>query len=143
MALEVYDFQLQSIDATNNDRQINTINEWAQQLQDVPFRDIFIQPFKDHLSLLIINEYFIRFQWKRQFIERAASVRSFTNIDSNTKQFVMMRRIEYMKYINDKDMKASVVFVPLEENDMYAAVVLPFDDQNVLDLLKRMNVRVL
>ncbi|KII63930.1 Serpin B11 [Thelohanellus kitauei] len=138
MALESYDTELHPIDPTNNDRQIETINEWGKTLVDVPFSDIFTDLYKDEISLLIINEYYVCFQWKIPYMKRLTTNKIFTDINSEIIIVETMRKIEYLKYYNDKDLRADIVFVPLQETNMSAAIVLPHEN-NIKDVLKRMN----
>ncbi|KII66650.1 Serpin H1 [Thelohanellus kitauei] len=139
-ALQYFDVDLQSIDAKNKDSQLRTLNEWGKTLQDVPFSDIFIESYKKELSLLIINEYFLRFQWEMPFHPESTKKGKFKNINSRIVGVEMMRRVQFLRYYDDQELNASIAFIELLEKNVYAALVLPNEDDGVMDLLKRMNV---
>ncbi|KII67019.1 Plasminogen activator inhibitor 1 [Thelohanellus kitauei] len=143
IALEVFETGLQNIDATNNDRQFHTIDEWAKTITDIPFNDLITVPFKEELSLLIINQYFARFQWKTPFERRYIRKGTFTDIDSETENIELMRKTEYMKYFCDHNLKASIVYLPLHVDGIHAVVVVPFEDNDVLTVLNGMNALTL
>ncbi|KII64047.1 hypothetical protein RF11_09880 [Thelohanellus kitauei] len=141
MALEFYDMEFQEIEPFSNTRQYYIITEWANSLRGVPMNDILVEPYGKELSLLMINEYTIRFQWRTPFLLRSTKKVSFTDITNKEHMILMMRMVDYFKFYNDLYLKASVVFIPLVDQDIFAAAVLPDEDNNVIELLKNMNVR--
>ncbi|KII64599.1 hypothetical protein RF11_14460 [Thelohanellus kitauei] len=81
MALEAYEVELQAIDAKNEVLQYLAVNEWGKTLKDVPFFDILFEPQKTELSLLIVSENFVRFQWRLPFNEKSTTKGTFTDIN--------------------------------------------------------------
>ncbi|KII73951.1 hypothetical protein RF11_03758 [Thelohanellus kitauei] len=143
MALEKYDTELKTFDGISNDLQLLKLNEWVRTLSDGPFPNIFIHPFKQELSLLIINDYLVQFQWRAGTKQRYNTKTIFTDIKGKSAKVVTMRIIEYVKYLNDPLMKAEMVFIPLQEENIFASIVLPYNDSNIKDLLQSMNVYLL
>ncbi|KII67008.1 Serpin A3-7 [Thelohanellus kitauei] len=140
MAFEHAGIEFQIVHDTNYALQYHLINEWGKTLEDVPFTNIFIESMDEELSLLIFNEYFVRFQWKSPFNPKTTKDQYFKNIYDQDVRVDMMRRIMYSRYYDDQELMATIVFIPLEQDDMYAAVVLPHSTNNIMDLLRNMNV---
>ncbi|KII73956.1 Serpin I2 [Thelohanellus kitauei] len=138
IALETYGFDHSYIDPTNIDIQTYTIEQWMKSIMKAPIYDL-LQNLKEELRLLIINAYFVRFKWKIPCIKRHTHFGHFTNIYSEKIKVYMIRMIDDYRYYNDEDFKTSVVFVALEQNDTYAAIVLPGEGINIFYVIEHMN----
>ncbi|KII73633.1 hypothetical protein RF11_08249 [Thelohanellus kitauei] len=139
VAGETYDFEFKSIDSTNIANQNKTINEWTNLLKSVPYKYIFSEAYRTEFILFIFNEFYIKFRWLIPANTRYSRNQIFTDINSMEYKIRMMRMIDYFGFYNDTDLKASIVFVKLEINGTYAAIVLPFIDNNIAYVLKHMN----
>ncbi|KII64058.1 Antithrombin-III [Thelohanellus kitauei] len=137
IALEYYDTEMRSVDPTNNDLQQARINAWGNTLLEVPYTNIFVESYNEELSLLIMNEYFARFKWKIPFHPQATRRGFFKDIGMNEIAVNFLKKVEYLKYYNDTALGASIVFLSLEEYDTYGAIVLPYPDNNIQDLLRK------
>ncbi|KII71330.1 hypothetical protein RF11_05715 [Thelohanellus kitauei] len=141
--IEKYDFEFINIDPINTARQHNTINQWSKHLLNVPFHHIISQIIREELILLIVNEYSVRFKWLFPINKRYTKDETFTDINSKSHDVRMMRMVDIMKCYIDTELQASIVFVNLETNGTYAAIVLPFPENNVKNLVRNMNVTFL
>ncbi|KII64057.1 hypothetical protein RF11_09891 [Thelohanellus kitauei] len=143
IALEYYDLEMHMIDPTNYDLQQHTINEWGKTLMDVPFINIFTDQYKEEVSVLIMNEYYASFEWRKHFHPKQNSLDMFKDSKMNIHTVDFMKRVDDYKYYNDTVIGASIVFLLLNKAGTYAAVVVPHSDNNVQNLLERMNVKIL
>ncbi|KII73632.1 Serpin B13 [Thelohanellus kitauei] len=139
MAIETYDFEFKSINPTNIADQYKTITEWTNLLKNAPYKYLFPEAYGTELEIFIFNELFIKFRWLIPANIRYSGNQIFTDINSMQYQIRMMRMIDFFGFYNDTDLKASIVFVKLELNGTYAAIVLPFVDNNIAYVLKNMN----
>ncbi|KII73631.1 hypothetical protein RF11_08247 [Thelohanellus kitauei] len=139
-ALEKYDTEFINIDRMYNLRQMNTIKEWSVLLKRVPFYEILSEQGHEDLMLLFVQEYFVRFKWLIPLNKRNTKGKTFTDINSQTYNVKTMRIVDILNCYIDKESKASIVYVNLETNGTYAAVVLPFPDNNVKNLLQNITV---
>ncbi|KII67022.1 Alpha-1-antitrypsin [Thelohanellus kitauei] len=139
IAHQTINMEFYHIDPKNKENQSSTIFEWARRLEDISFQININEPYEQDLSLLVMNQYYTRFQWKTPFHLRSTKrSQKFTDVYNVEREVQMMRRVEILKYCNDPFMKASMVFIPLQEDDLYAAVVLPYFDSTLKNLLKIM-----
>ncbi|KII67012.1 hypothetical protein RF11_07551 [Thelohanellus kitauei] len=140
MALENYNIELIPVPRGSDLRHITIINQWAKNRKDIPYGDTFIQPFRDEISSLIIDDNYIRFNWEVSFREAWTSKGIFTN--NNGKNIVVdtMILIEYLYYLDDNNTKASILFLPCDDYDTFSVIVLPHEETNLVAVLKRMKV---
>ncbi|KII60626.1 Glia-derived nexin [Thelohanellus kitauei] len=139
IALESFDIDLQSIHSRNNEHQLLTIIHWSKTLKDVPFNILHHEPIKIKLSLLLISEYFIHFQWKTPFDVQSTKKTVFVDCYNNNRDVEIMRMVDYLRYYDDSELKAWIVFVALEDTDVFAAIVLPYYKNRLVDVLKKMS----
>ncbi|KII73952.1 hypothetical protein RF11_03759 [Thelohanellus kitauei] len=139
-ALEHYEIETQPIDSKNYYNQLTAVYEWSQILKDTPLKKNWMTPFNKDLILLFISEYFIRFQWRTPLNHRFTTRSEFIGINGDAFQIETMRVIDYMRYMDDPEEKARIVFVHLAQSDTFAVVVIPYENSDVLDVVKRMSV---
>ncbi|KII64056.1 Corticosteroid-binding globulin [Thelohanellus kitauei] len=140
MALEYYETEMHPIDPTDSDRQQHAINEWKKTQLGFPYFSIHLGTYREELSLLIINECYLRFKWQIPFFQKSTKKEIFKDISMNDITVNLMRRADVFKYYDDTILEASVVFIRFEQFGIFAAIVLPKPDNNVQDLLPRINV---
>ncbi|KII64053.1 Antithrombin-III [Thelohanellus kitauei] len=142
MARDFYDIEMHPIDPTNHDIQQYTIDEWSKKLIGVYFNDVFKESIHEDISILIVNEYFARFKWKTPFNPRSIIKGIFTDISMNNITADFMKMTDIFRFYNDVVIGASIIFIPLVDDDMYAVIMLPYPDKNLLDILPRINVEI-
>ncbi|KII61682.1 hypothetical protein RF11_08235 [Thelohanellus kitauei] len=140
MAKHAYHMDLQDINYPNQGFQIKLINNWVKSLNDTPFGDIIIDHFPEEIQLVIINEYFIRFKWRFPSKKKFTKMQYFTDIFYRFIKVKTMRIVDVAKYYEDVNLKASVVIIQLKDQEISAVIALPYKNNTVYNLLKRMNV---
>ncbi|KII69163.1 Alpha-1-antitrypsin [Thelohanellus kitauei] len=136
--LETSDIKLCPIDPRNLHLQLQTIYKWRDTLRHITLSKISFQQYNDELCLMIVSEYYLHFKWAKEFQRDLTHKKKFTLINSQIMHVKMMRKVELLRYYDDKFLKASVIFLELHEKHMYAAVVLPYEN-NLKQLLQCMN----
>ncbi|KII61680.1 hypothetical protein RF11_08233 [Thelohanellus kitauei] len=114
MALENYDIHFENINAVNYASQHATIKEWSKSVQENDFFDILNNPLETELSILPIDDLYIRFNWIMPLKTRYTEKRNFTDNLGNQFEVNMMRMVNLLKYYHDTELKASIVSIQLQ-----------------------------
>ncbi|KII73625.1 hypothetical protein RF11_08240 [Thelohanellus kitauei] len=140
IAYESYDFEHISIHPTDGARQYYAMEYWTELLKNVPISRILPESVYTELKLMILHEYIVSFKWLKPAKARYTQIAPFTDLYSRIIPVKMMRMIDYYKCFHDDDVRASILFIDLETNGTYAVVVLPYLNENIMDVIKRLNV---
>ncbi|KII61681.1 Plasminogen activator inhibitor 2, macrophage [Thelohanellus kitauei] len=129
-AMRAYKIDYKYLEYTHRGFQMMEMNNWARSLQDSPFTENIDESLDEDLRMLIINAYFIRFHWGLQSKNRYTKLRKFTLNETREVYVKMMRMVNIFRCFDDNTLNASIVFVPLKENNICAAIVLPHEMNN-------------
>ncbi|KII73637.1 hypothetical protein RF11_08253 [Thelohanellus kitauei] len=107
---------------------------------EVPFHYIIYETLPADLKLLIINEYFVGFKFMNSAKKKYSKRSTFIDKNNRKIKVTMMRMVDFFRFFNDTQLKASVFFIDLTLNGTYAALVVPHNDNNPKNIVNNLNV---
>ncbi|KII69367.1 Serpin A3-8 [Thelohanellus kitauei] len=142
MAMELFDFELFHIHGSTVSQRIQIVLDWIHEKMPVIGGYSFKMPFDDEFSTTILNTCYIKHKWDQMFNTKKTTAQLFTNGYDQKIVVPMMKNMDAFKVYEDPMIGSRTLFMPFENEDIYAAIVVPFHS-SIEHILNKINVRIL
>ncbi|CAH0727845.1 unnamed protein product, partial [Brenthis ino] len=134
---DVFGSEVQNIDFSNNVAAANEINQWVEEQTNHQIKDL-VEPdsFNGVTKSVLVNAIYFKGTWQHKFSKEATSDKDFHTIFSKSKttKVKMMYRKGYYNYAESNELKAQILELPYEGNEMSLVVILPRDFDGINEL---------
>ncbi|CAH0727842.1 unnamed protein product, partial [Brenthis ino] len=136
---DVFGSEVQNIDFSNNVAAANEINQWVEEQTNNQIKDL-VEPdsFNGDTKSVLVNAIYFKGTWKHKFSKEATSDKDFHVSKSETTKVKMMYRKGYYNYAESNELKAQILELPYEGNEMSLVVILPRDVDGINELEEKL-----
>uniref|UniRef100_A0A0K8SVN5 Serpin domain-containing protein n=1 Tax=Lygus hesperus TaxID=30085 RepID=A0A0K8SVN5_LYGHE len=135
----LYNGSIETIDFQKTSEAVSTINAWTKTVTRGHIKNILSEiDSKENTVLLLVNALYFKGLWENQFPLNQTKDDTFFVDGVSPIKVPFMNAVHNLDYVESGDLKSSVVRLPYQGGKFAMYIMLPFEKNGLLSLVKEM-----